>query len=137
MATRFAAGFLLAQGLYYGLTLIGSGYFFMVGEENGWNSVIGRFMRPVLMLSSGLLGSMLAGAGNPRALAGGAALGLFHALALLGQGSTQVDRGGGLAGSTLWYRNRDNPGHGCSFARCGAGDWRALASALAEEARDL
>src|SRR5262249_36527665 len=58
-------------------------YFFMVGDANGWTSVIGRFMRPVLMLSSGLLGSMLAGAGNPRALAGGAALGLFHALALI------------------------------------------------------
>src|SRR5262245_49777304 len=83
MATRFVAGFLLAQGLFYSLTLIGSGYFFMVGDENGWSSVIGRFMRTVLMLSSALLGSMLAGAGNPRALAGGAALGLFHALALI------------------------------------------------------
>jgi hypothetical protein len=84
MATRFLAGLLLAQGLFYGLTLVGTGYFLFVGAENGWNSVIGRFMRPVLLLSSALLGSMLAGAGNPRAIAAGAALGLFHALAVAG-----------------------------------------------------
>src|SRR5262245_57764828 len=42
MATRFVAGLLLAQGLYYGLMLVGSGFFLFTGEENGWNSVIGR-----------------------------------------------------------------------------------------------
>ncbi len=36
------------------------------------------------MLVSGLAGSLIAGAGNSRALAAGAALGLIHALALLG-----------------------------------------------------
>src|SRR4051812_45330125 len=71
MATRFVAGLLLAQGLFYGATLVGSGFFLFVGDENGWNSVIGRFMRPVVLLSSALLGSMLAGAGNPRAIAAG------------------------------------------------------------------
>ncbi len=84
MATRFIAGCLLAQGLYYGMLLLGSGFFLVVGEENGWSSIIGRFFHPGLLLFSAIFGGMLAGAGNPRGLAAGTALGFFHALALLG-----------------------------------------------------
>jgi hypothetical protein len=84
MATRFVAGILFAQGLYYGAMLIGSAFFLIMGEQDGWSSVIGRFFQPGLVLVSAFVGAMLAGSGNPRGLAAGAALGLFHAFVLLG-----------------------------------------------------
>src|SRR5206468_3103238 len=46
--------------------------------------VFGEVANPALMLLSVLSGSLVAGAGNPRGLAAGAALGLIHAFALIG-----------------------------------------------------
>lgn len=84
MATRFIAGYLLALGSFYGMSLIGSGFFLMLGEENGWSSVLGRFIQPGLLMFAAVLGGMLAGAGNPRGLAAGGAIGLFHAMTVVG-----------------------------------------------------
>jgi hypothetical protein len=45
---------------------------------------LGEAASPALMLISVVAGALVAGAGNPRGMAAGAALGLFHAMALIG-----------------------------------------------------
>jgi len=82
MATRFIAGLLLAQGSYYGLRLLGAAFFRILGEPDGWTST--GIAGPGLMVLTGLAGAILAGAGNGRGLAAGAAVGLFHSVALIG-----------------------------------------------------
>jgi hypothetical protein len=84
IATRFLAGLILAQGLYYGVRLMATaGQMSLLGTI-GYAPAAGQFADPGLMLLTGLAGSLIAGAGNSRAMAAGAALGLIHALALIG-----------------------------------------------------
>jgi hypothetical protein len=83
MATRFLAGLLLAQGSYYGVRLMATAVQMSMGNATGYAPPAGPFADPGLMLMSCLAGSLIAGAGNARALAAGAALGLIHALALI------------------------------------------------------
>jgi hypothetical protein len=86
MATRFAAGWLLALGAYFALRHLHLALLVTLGDSESslpaaWdNGDLG------LMLIGVLSGSLLAGAGNPRGMAAGAALGLFYALALIGAG---------------------------------------------------
>ena len=83
MATRLVAGLILAQGLYYGLRLIGTAAQ-LAGDESMPFLTSGElFAHPALMIISVLAGSLVAGAANPRALAAGAGMGLIHAMALI------------------------------------------------------
>jgi hypothetical protein len=85
MATRFMAGLLLAQGIYYGISQFGIAFHLALGESNSW-STLGGLGNTALMLLAVFVGSLVAGAGNPRGMAAGAAMGLIHALALIGAG---------------------------------------------------
>src|ERR1700722_20318282 len=85
MGMRFFAGFLLAQGAYYGVSQFGIALDTALGDSASW-STLGSVGNTALMLLAVVAGSLRAGAGNPRGMAGGAALGLFHALALIGAG---------------------------------------------------
>jgi hypothetical protein len=85
MATRFMAGLILAQGIYYGVSQLGIAFDLAVGGASAW-STVGTVGNTALMLLAVLAGSLLAGAGNSRGMAAGAAMGLFHSLALIGAG---------------------------------------------------
>ena len=83
MATRFLAGLALAQGLYYGLILLGAGVRLAMGQTPEWPAPIAKFGEMGLLAGSVLAGGLVAGAGNIRALAAGIALGLIHAIAVI------------------------------------------------------
>jgi hypothetical protein len=85
LATRLIAGLLLAQGIYYGVSQLGIALSLGMNETNHW-AKLGTVANSALMLLAVLIGSLLAGAGNPRGMAAGAAMGLVHALALIGAG---------------------------------------------------
>lgn len=84
MAVRFLAGLILAQGLYYGLRLWAAAFSLAFAPAEDFALTISNVLAPGLMAVAVLAGALVAGSGNPRGLAAGAALGLLHAFLIIG-----------------------------------------------------
>jgi hypothetical protein len=83
-AQRLLAGVIVGQALYYGLRQLGTAFLLAAGLGQWWSTSPGRIAAPLLQLVAVLLGGLVAGAGNARSTACGAAVGLINALLFLG-----------------------------------------------------
>lgn len=84
LATRFFAGLVLAQGLFYAVELLLRAAQIATGRPLIPGSPAAVYVEMSLLASTALAGGIIAGAGNVRAVAAGIALGLFHAFAAIG-----------------------------------------------------
>src|SRR5579864_830595 len=83
-AQRLLACVIVSQALYYGLRQLAAAFVLVGGLPSFWSSSTGQFTAPVLQLIAVLMGGLIAGAGNVRNTACGAAVGLLNALLFLG-----------------------------------------------------